>query len=133
MVCSNRKLLVNTRFDFDILLTTNNKQIIDGAFGGLPVTYDKHPIKKVKIDKKELYKFDKRDTGVLLCIGLFGVYVFSGAMMGAMDFSYFPYLKSADTSFFTISVFVAYFLLCLSPVIIELVEVRRWKALRSKI
>lgn len=80
-----------------------------------------------------IYKFDKRDTGVLVCIGLFGVYVFSGAMMGAMDFSYFPYLKSADTSFFTISVFVAYFLLCLSPVIIELVEVRRWKALRSKI
>lgn len=60
MVCSNRKLLVNTRFDFDILLTTNNKQIIDGAFGGLPITYDKHPIKKVKINKKELYKFDKR-------------------------------------------------------------------------
>lgn len=60
MVCSNRKLLVNTRFDFDILLTTNNKQIIDGAFGGLPITYDKHPIKKVKINKAELYKFDKR-------------------------------------------------------------------------
>ena len=60
MVCSNRKLLVNTRFDFDILLTTNNKQIIDGAFGGLPITYDKHPIKKVIINKKELYKFDKR-------------------------------------------------------------------------
>ena len=30
IVCSNRKLLVNTRFDFDILLTTNNQQIISG-------------------------------------------------------------------------------------------------------
>ena len=60
IVCSNRKLLANTRFDFDILLTTNNQQIINGAFGGLPITYDKHPIKKIKINKKELYKFDKR-------------------------------------------------------------------------
>ena len=60
IVCSNRKLLVNIRFDFDILLTTNNQQIINGAFGGLPITYDKHPIKKIKINKKELYKFDKR-------------------------------------------------------------------------
>ena len=53
-------LQADSDFDFDILLTTNNKQIIDGAFGGLPITYDKHPIKKVKINKKELYKFDKR-------------------------------------------------------------------------
>ena len=53
-------LQADSDFDFDILLTTNNKQMIDGSFGGLPITYDKHPIKKVKIDKKELYKFDKR-------------------------------------------------------------------------
>ena len=53
-------LQADSDFDFDILFTTNNQQIIDGAFGGLPITYDKHPIKKVKINKKELYKFDKR-------------------------------------------------------------------------
>lgn len=53
-------LQADSDFDFDILLTTNNQQIINGAFGGLPITYDKHPIKKIKINKKELYKFDKR-------------------------------------------------------------------------
>ena len=53
-------LQADSDFDFDILLTTNNQQIINGAFGGLPITYDKHPIKKVKINKAELYKFDKR-------------------------------------------------------------------------
>ena len=53
-------LQADSDFDFDILLTTNNEQIIDGAFGGLPITYDKHPIQKVKINKEELYKFDKR-------------------------------------------------------------------------
>ena len=53
-------LQADSDFDYDILLTTNNRQIIEGAFGGLPITYDKHPIKKVKINKKELYKFDKR-------------------------------------------------------------------------
>ena len=46
-------LQADSDFDYDILLTTNNRQIIEGAFGGLPITYDKHPIKKVKINKRK--------------------------------------------------------------------------------
>ena len=80
-----------------------------------------------------IYTFDKRDRIALLCILILGIYTLVGKIMGGMYFNYFPYIKSADISFFGISVFTAYFLLCICPVIIELLEVIKWKALRSKI
>lgn len=80
-----------------------------------------------------IFKFDKRDKKALVCILLLGAYTLAGNLMGGMAFSYFPAMKSADISPFGISVFMSYLLLCIFPVIIELREVRRWKALRSKI
>ena len=53
--------------------------------------------------------------------------------MGEMYFGFFPSMEMADISPFGISVFAAYLLLCIYPIIIEIWEVRKWKALRSKI
>ncbi len=80
-----------------------------------------------------IFKFDKRDKKALACILVFGMYTLTGDLTGGMYFSYFPYMKSADVSVYGVSVFVSYLLLCACPIIIELWEVRRWKALRSKI
>lgn len=80
-----------------------------------------------------IFTFDKRDKKALICILLLGAYTLAGNLLGGMDFSYFPAMKAADISPFGISIFVSYLLLCMFPVIIELWEVRRWKALRSKI
>ena len=80
-----------------------------------------------------IFTFDKRDKKALICILLLGAYTLAGNLMGAMDFSYFPSMKWAGFSPFGISVFLSYLLLCMFPVIIELWEVRRWKALKSKI
>jgi len=80
-----------------------------------------------------IYKFDKRDKKVLICILLLGIYTLAGNLMGGMNFDFFPSMKSVNISAFSLSVFAAYLLLCLCPVIIELWEVRKWKALRSKI
>ena len=80
-----------------------------------------------------IFTFDKRDKKALVCILLLGIYTFVGNLMGEIDFSFFPSMKMAEVSVFGISVFVAYLLLCSSPIIIELWEVRKWKALRSKI
>ena len=80
-----------------------------------------------------IFIFDKRDRKALICIFLLGIYTLVGNLMGGMYFNFFPYLRMADASFFNVSVFVAYLLLCSSPIIIEIREVRRWKALRSKI
>ncbi|MBR1970716.1 MAG: energy-coupling factor transporter transmembrane protein EcfT [Clostridia bacterium] len=80
-----------------------------------------------------IYKFDKRDKKALACILILGIYTLAGKILGMVDFSYFPSLKDENMSALSLSVFAAYLLLCLFPVIIELWEVRRWKALRSKI
>lgn len=80
-----------------------------------------------------IFTFAKRDKKALICILLLGIYTLVGNLMGGMYFSFFPSMKAGDVSAFGVSVFVAYLLLCICPVIIEVWEVRKWKALRSKI
>lgn len=80
-----------------------------------------------------IFKFDKRDKKALVCILLSGAYTLVGSLMGRMSFVYFPSIQATDISAFGISVFLSYLLLCLCPIIIEIREVRKWKALRSKI
>ena len=79
------------------------------------------------------YKFDKRDKKALILILILGAYTFMGNLLGAINFYYFPSIKAIEISPFTISVFISYFVLCLVPIIIELWEVRKWKALELKI
>lgn len=80
-----------------------------------------------------IFTFDKRDKKALICILALGIYTLAGNLTGAIDFRFFPSMKTAEVSVFGISVFAAYLLLCVSPIIIEIWEVRKWKALRSKI
>lgn len=80
-----------------------------------------------------IFTLDKRDMKALIYILLLGVYTFVGSLLGGMYFRFFPSIKTAALSPFSISVFAAYFLLCIYPVTIELWEVRRWKASVSKI
>ena len=80
-----------------------------------------------------VFTFDKRDRKAFFCIVLLGLYTLVGSMMGGTYFCYFPSLKSVAPSGLSISVMVAYLLLCVSPIIIEIWEVRRWKASRSNI
>ncbi len=80
-----------------------------------------------------IYNFEKRDKKALLYIVILGIYTFAVSLMGAIDFSYFPYVKSQELSFLSTSCFLSYLALCLCPVIIEFWEVRRWKAIKLKI
>ena len=80
-----------------------------------------------------IFTFGKRDRTALLCILLLGIYIIIGSMSGSMSFKYFPSIKPPEISPFGISVFSAYFLLCVCPVIIVFREVKKWKSLRSKI
>ena len=45
-------------FDGDIVCITNNKEIINGAYGGIPVDYENKKAPKKKINKNELYLSD---------------------------------------------------------------------------
>ncbi len=79
------------------------------------------------------YKFDKRDAFALVTVVSLALYSFVGAILGYTSFRYYPSVRGADISVFGVSVFAAYFALCLIPVIIEIREAWRWKSLRSKI
>lgn len=80
-----------------------------------------------------IFSFDKRDAAALLCILFFGIYIFTGSVLGGIRFSYFPIFKGTEFSLFSISVFTAYFGLCILPVVIEMREVFKWKSIESKI
>lgn len=80
-----------------------------------------------------IYKFDKRDKLALLSMVILGAYILAGRLIGEINFEFFPTVKASAFSPFGLSVFAAYFALCICPVIIEIWEVRRWKALKSKI
>lgn len=78
-----------------------------------------------------IFRFDRRDKAALACICVLGAYVIFGGLCGALDFHYFPAVGGAECSVFGVSVFAAYLALCALPILIELWEVRRWKAIES--
>lgn len=77
-----------------------------------------------------VFTFGKRDKCALLWILLLGLYIFTGNLMGGMHFAYFPKMKGTEFTPFSLTVFAAYFALCIYPVVIELWEARRWKAIK---
>ena len=78
-----------------------------------------------------IYHFECRDKQVLLLILCLGVYVLIGAIYGSLGFSYFPALRYAPITPYSISVFIAYPLLLTLPLIIDRKEDARWKALTA--
>jgi len=51
-------ILGGSDWDGDIICLTNQKEVIDGSYGGLPVMYETHKAPKCKIVESELYKAD---------------------------------------------------------------------------
>ncbi len=79
-----------------------------------------------------IYKFEKRDLMVLLWILFHAVVVLTGFISGSIYYSYFPMVSFSADIFSVISV-TAYLCLCITPIIIEIREVYRWKSIESKI
>ena len=79
------------------------------------------------------FVFTKRDLLALLYILLLGAYVFAGGIMGGLSCRYFPSVKFAAYTPFTYSLLAAYFLLCITPIIIEIKELIKWKLSESRI
>jgi len=53
-------ILAGGDFDGDIVCLTNDKNVIDGVYGGLPIFYDTNKAPKMKIVEKELYLHDSK-------------------------------------------------------------------------
>ena len=80
-----------------------------------------------------LYRFDRRDAGVTTIIMLCGAYVVAGYLTGGLYWRYFPTAKGRPLDLYAASIYIAYFLLCITPVIINVREGIKWRRLRQKI
>lgn len=79
-----------------------------------------------------IYRFDDRDRTALGWFCFCGFYIISGWMAGAMEWRYYPTVKGTLTGIFPLSFQFVYLALCLTPVILNKMEDRKWKHLRYK-
>ncbi|MDR3296465.1 MAG: energy-coupling factor transporter transmembrane protein EcfT [Clostridiales Family XIII bacterium] len=80
-----------------------------------------------------IYRLEGRDLRALFFMGAMGAYVVAGNWAGGLYWRYFPGLRGVSATFFSCSLFAAYFILCMTPFVIDRIEDRKWKALQSKI
>lgn len=80
-----------------------------------------------------LYKFSRRDAGLLAVCVLLLSCVLCGAAKGALTFEYYPTVSKIDFSPIGIFSYVSFALLSLLPFLIEIKEVLLWKYYVSKI
>lgn len=80
-----------------------------------------------------IYRLDDRDRGMLVWLGLCGLYLGSGWLLGGLGWRYYPNLKGAPVTPRTVSFWVVYLALCLTPVMLQWKEGRTWRSLQSKI
>jgi energy-coupling factor transport system permease protein len=78
-----------------------------------------------------IYRFDARDRAALLFLLTCGAFIILGAFLGVLRWRYYPTMKGAGTGIFSISCYLCYFALCMTPVIINHSEDKKWRALRS--
>ena len=73
-----------------------------------------------------IYRFDDRDRAALLWLGFCGFYIFAGWMAGGLYWRYYPTMKGSELTPFTASFQLVYLALCLTPVIVNNLEDRKW-------
>lgn len=76
-----------------------------------------------------IYRFDERDKNALGWLGFCGVYILSGWLAGGMYWRYFPTMKGMAASILTVSFYLVYLALCLTPLLINLWADWRWRRL----
>lgn len=80
-----------------------------------------------------IYSFDSRDKKAMSVIVFAVICVLVGALAGNAGFRYYPTMKSFGNIWVRIAVFTAYFVLCATPIFIELREEAKWKQLRLEV
>lgn len=78
-----------------------------------------------------VYRFDDRDRTAMLWLAFCAVYLISGSVANAFGFRYFPSIRYISINAVTLSFQVVYFMLCFTPILLNLLEDRKWKALYS--
>lgn len=80
-----------------------------------------------------IFTFDNRDKIMFSIIFGLIIAVLTGAAAGENTIRFFPSIKHADITVYSLLVYTAYFILCMMPVIINIREAIRWKHIESRI
>ena len=76
-----------------------------------------------------IYRFDGRDKLALLWLLFCGGYIILGWALGGLRWWYYPIISGELMGAFPVSLQLVYLALCLTPVIMNRMEVRKWKRL----
>ena len=79
-----------------------------------------------------IFRMEERDRYALLWLGFCGVYLTCGAVAGGLKWWYFPALTGVLAQPMTVSFYLVYLALCLTPVILDRREARAWRCSPSK-
>ena len=79
-----------------------------------------------------IYRFDERDKYTCIWFSFCGAFLLVGTMRMAFGFRYFPNIRYAPLDMTTIPFYGVYFALCITPVILNWKEERKWKTLISE-
>ncbi len=80
-----------------------------------------------------LFRFTKRDAGMLVFIICISACIFLGLFGGGLRFECFPTFEMAEITILSASVYAVYFMLCMAPIFIEVRMKYRWNVIESKI
>ncbi len=79
-----------------------------------------------------IYRFDHRDRVVSIVMAGLILIVLTGAVLGENTIRFFPSIQLIGITPQSAVIYIAYFTLCMLPVIINLVEAVQWKSINSK-
>ncbi|MDE6110443.1 MAG: energy-coupling factor transporter transmembrane protein EcfT [Eubacterium sp.] len=79
------------------------------------------------------YKFTDKDKYCLVWLCFCAIYIISGIVSGNLYWRYFPSMKGSIFEPLTISFLIVYFAMCITPIVINKREDKKWKSLESKI
>lgn len=79
-----------------------------------------------------IYRFDDRDKAAMAYLIFCGWYVTAGEISSAFYFRYFPSVRGMAINAVTLSFQLVYLAMCAMPVVINVLEERKWKAIRLK-
>ena len=77
-----------------------------------------------------IFRFDARDKGIFLIMIAFIGVLFVGACFGQNNIQYFPSIKITEVNGFSILVYSVYFIFCILPIALNIMEDIKWKHLQ---
>lgn len=80
-----------------------------------------------------IFRFDTRDKGFVLITMSLIIIIIAGAAAGQTNIQYFPSIKITDITGFSVFIYFAYFLLCFTPIILNVAEEVKWHYFQSRI